>query len=128
MLGVVVAAVEGLALVANGFAVAWVVVADGLTGPAEVASPVGVALEVALYLLFGAAMLWIARGLARGSGAVLTPFLLAQLLGLTVAVPLASSEGAAGIAGWAFTIGCLLGLVAWWTLMRTKLADGDGGQ
>ena len=119
----IVAAIQGAALIANALAVLWFVIRDGITGPAEVASPIGIAVEVLLYLLFGAAMLWIARGLVRGSNAVLTPFVLAQVLGLTVSIPLASGTGAAAVVGWLLTGLCLLGLVAWVGLLRSRDAE-----
>lgn len=116
----VVAVVQGLALIGNGIAVAFVVLRDGITGPSAVASPAGVAVEVLLYLLFGGALLWVSRGLARGSGAVLTPFVLAQLLALTVAIPMARGSGGASVVGWVATGLCLVGIIAWWTLFRRR--------
>lgn len=116
-----VAAIEGAALVFNGLAVAVVVLRNGVTGPSPVASPAGVAVEVLLYLLFGGALLWVARGVLRGRQAVLTPFVLAQLLGLTVAVPLARGEGVASLIGWAASGLCLLGIAAWWVLFRRRV-------
>lgn len=120
-----VAAVEGAALIGNGLAVAVVVLRDGITGPSAVASPIGVAVEVVLYLLFGGALLWIARGLLRGVSAVLTPFLLAQLLGLTVSIPMAQGAGLAGVVGWIATGLAVAGIVAWWLLLRSRSA-GEG--
>ncbi len=115
-----IAAAQGLALIANGLAVAWVVIRDGISGPSAVATPGGVAVEVLLYVVFGSALLWVARGLAKGSPFVLTPFVLAQVLGLTVSVPLAGGGGAAGIIGWLVTLSCLLGIVAWVGLLRRR--------
>jgi len=127
----IVAAVEGAALLANALAVLFFVIRDGISGPADVASPLGVAVEVLLYLVFGAAMLWIARGLVRGSNGVLTPFALAQVLGLTVSIPLASGAGAAALVGWLLTGVCVLGLVAWVGLLRSRETEeqvpGTGG-
>lgn len=117
-----VAVIEGGALLINAAAVIWVVARDGITGPAAVASPIGITLEVLLYLVFGAALLWIARGLSRGSSAALTPFALAQVLGLTVAIPLATGSGAASVVGWLLTGICGAGLVAWVGLLRARIA------
>jgi len=119
---VAVAAVEGVALIANGIAVAVLVLRDGINAPDAVASPVGILLEVLLYLGFGLAMLWIARGLVLGRRGVLTPFVLAQLLALTVSVPLATGGGTASAVGWAITLGCVAGLVSWALLYRTQHA------
>ena len=117
-----VALAQGAALLVNALAVTWVVVRDGSTGPSAIASPIGVTVEVVLYLLFGAAMLWISRGMLRGSEAVQTPFVLAQVLGLTVAIPLATGGGAAAVVGWALTFGCILGVVVWGALLRRRTA------
>lgn len=115
-----VALLQGMALLVNAMAVTWVVVRDGITGPSAIASPVGVTVEVALYLVFGAAMMWIARGMLRGSEGVQTPFVLAQVLGLTVAIPLATGGGAASLVGWALTFICILGVVVWGALLRRR--------
>lgn len=120
MVAASVAAIEGAALLGNAAVVLWVVIRDGITGPAPVASPVGVTVEIALYLAFGAAMLWIARGIVRGSSAVNTPFALAQVLGLTVSIPLATAAGTAAVFGWLLTALCLLGLIAWVGLLRRQ--------
>ena len=116
----VVAALQGLVLLANALAVAVIALRDGVHGPSAVATPTGVMIEVGLYALFGLALLWIAQGISRGSGAALTPFLLAQLLGLTVSIPLAMGDGQASIIGWAITASCLLGLAAWVGLLRNR--------
>ncbi len=122
--GAAVALVEGLLMVGNGIAVAVLVGRDGITGPEAVASPAGVVIEVALYLLFGIALLWMARGFVRGSVAVLTPFMLAQVLGLTVSVPLAMGGGAVGLAGALVVAACLSGLLAWAMVVRHNLRSG----
>jgi hypothetical protein len=120
--GAAVAFVEGVALIANGIAVAFVVLRDGVTGPSAVASPLGVTVEVLLYLVFGAALLWIGRGLLQGRGAALTPFALAQILGLAVSVPLAQGGGASRAVGWIATGLIIVGLAAWGVLLRRRLA------
>lgn len=120
LVAAVVAAVEGVALIGNGIAVAVVVLRDGITGPSDIASPTGVVVEVLLYLLFGGALLWIARGLYRGAAAALTPFLLAQLLGLTVSIPMAQGGGLPAVVGWIATLMALAGIVAWWSLVRRR--------
>jgi hypothetical protein len=120
-----VAFVEGAALIANGLAVAFVVLRDGITGPSAVASPLGVTVEVLLYLAFGAALLWIARGLWQGRDASMTPFALAQILGLAVSVPLAQGGGASRVVGWLATGLIVTGLAAWGVLLRRRLAVGD---
>jgi hypothetical protein len=120
--GATVAVVEGAALIVNGLAVAFVVLRDGITGPSAVASPLGVAVEVLLYLAFGAALLWIGRGLLQGRSAALTPFALAQILGLAVSIPLAQGGGASRVVGWIATGLIIAGLAAWGVLLRRRLA------
>ena len=120
----VVALLEGILMVGNGLLVAALVARDGITGPADVASPAGVVLEVALYLLFGFALLWMARGFVKGSPTVMTPFMLAQVLGLTVTIPLAMGGGTAGLAGAMVVVACGCGLVAWTQVLRHNLRRG----
>ena len=113
-----IAAVQGVALVGNALAVIVVVLRDGITGPAAVASPIGVTVEVAIYLIFGAAMCWIAWGLAAQRTAARTPFLLAQILSLTVGIPLLGASGAGFVAGVLITAAAVAGIVAWGGLLR----------
>jgi len=120
-LAAVVSALQGGALIINGVAVAAAVVAGGITGPADVASPVGVAVEALLFVGFGAALLLIGRALRLGDDWALTPFLLAQVLGLAVALPLASTSGAAGLVGVLVSASCLAGILAWVPLVRQRL-------
>lgn len=116
-----IAGLEGAALIGNAVAVAVVVLRDGITGPSTVASPVGVVVEIALFLIFGGAMLFIARGLSAGSTGVLTPFLLAQILGLTVGIPLLSAPEGVSAVGALITAACVAGAVAWLVLLRRSL-------
>jgi hypothetical protein len=120
----VIAAVQGLALIANALAVTYFVVRDGITAPSTVASPAGVALEIVLFLLFGAALLFIAHGLRTGRAAVLTPFLLAQILGLTVGIPLVRAPDGVGAVGLLVTGACAAGIAAWLVLVRRAAAAG----
>jgi hypothetical protein len=122
-----IAAGQGLALIGNGLAVAFFVLRDGITGPSSVASPAGVTLEIVLFLLFGGALLAVARGLHQGRPGVLTPFLLAQLLGLTVGVPLLSAPDGVRAVGVLVVATCALGIASWFVLLRSSVAGAAGG-
>ncbi len=97
------------------------VVRHGVTGPSEVATVGGVAVEITLFMIFGAALVWVALGIWRSRGSALTPFLLAQVLGLTVALPLATASGGIGVIGALMTFACLFGVLAWAFMMRQNL-------
>lgn len=113
-----IAALQGLALIGNGLLVAIVVLRDGITGPSAVASPAGIITEVVIFLLFGGAMLWIARGLWLGQEGVRSPFLLAQILSLTVGIPLATNDGLSMVAGIIITGVAVLGIASWWLVLQ----------
>lgn len=117
----IVAVIEGAALILNGLAVLYFVARDGLTGPSAVASPPGVALEVGIFLLFGAGLVAVALGARQQRDWVLTPFLVAQLLALTVGFPLATgAEMPAQLVGIAIVVMSVAGLLAWGSLLRTR--------
>lgn len=88
-----IAGVEGLALL--GYGVFEIVEAArvGATGPAAVSSPAAIALQILIFLLFGAGMVLVARGWLRRSRWVRGPFLVAQFIALVVGVPLAQATG-----------------------------------
>ena len=123
-IGAGVALLEALLIVGNSVAVALVVARDGVTGPAPVATAPGVVAEVGLYLLFALALAWMARGFIQGSQGVLTPFMLAQILGLAVTFPLAMGGGAAGVAGILVVLASVCGLIAWAQVVRHNLRGG----
>lgn len=113
-----IAVAQGLALIGNGLLVAFVVLRDGITGPAAVASPAGIVTEVVIFLLFGAALLWIARGLWLGQEGVRSPFLLAQILSLTVGIPLATNDGLTMLVGILITAIAVVGIGSWWLVLQ----------
>ena len=101
----VVSVLEGLFFVSYGVLVLIGVLRFGLTGPAEVANTPGVTLEILIFLVFGSALLFVALGWWRGRRWARSPFILAQLLGLVVSVPLSgSSGGTERTFGWLVTI------------------------
>lgn len=98
----ITAVVAGLeALVLSGYAISIAVVAltQGVQGPEAVASPTGVAVESVVFALFGIGMGLIAIGRWRRAGWTSVPFVLAQLLALTVGIPLVTASGGPRIAG-----------------------------
>ncbi len=101
----VVSGAEGLFFIAYGVLVLIGVLRFGITGPVEVANAPGVTLEIIIFLIFGAALLLVAMGWWRGSKWARSPFVLAQLLGLVVSVPLMGSTGGTErLIGWSVTV------------------------
>lgn len=91
----IVAAIEAAALISYGLITGGVALVSGIEGPSAVSSPTGVAMEVLTFVLFGAGLVAIAVGRWRSAGWSTVPFLVAQLLALTIGIPLATgvSEG-----------------------------------
>ena len=98
-----IAVIEGVVLIGYGVADAVVAMTAGVDGPREVASPVGVAMQVIVLVGLGAALLLVANGWRVGRRWVRSPFVLAQLILGFILVSLASSGETAtrviGIAG-----------------------------
>lgn len=88
-----IAAIEGLALLGYAIFDAVEAVRVGITGPSEVSNATALGLQIALFAVFGAAMLWTARGWLRRAGWVRGAFVLAQLIALVVGVPLIGASG-----------------------------------
>lgn len=94
---------QALALIGYALGIAVIGLTSGLEGPEAVSSPMGATVEVITFALFGAGLAAIAVGRWRTSSWSGPPFVLAQLLALTVGVPLATASGSVGT-----TIGVLL--------------------
>lgn len=125
MVGAVVAALEGVALVAYSLYIVVQLIRLGITGPAEVSNPTSVGLEIAIFAIFGAAMLAGAYGLWRVRRWGRSLLVLGQLLALVVGIPLAGAEGGWDrIAGIAIVGAALIGLVAaFWPTTTAAIAD-----
>ena len=88
-----IAALEGLGLL--GYVIYDVVEAIriGTSGPEEVSNGPGLAVMIVILVLFGAGMLWVARGWWLARRWVRSPFIVAQLLTVLVGYDLAQSSG-----------------------------------
>lgn len=108
----IIAAVEGLALA--GYAVFDLIGAlvVGTTGPAEVSNASAMILQIAIFAIFGAGMLVVARGWVTVASWVRGPFVLAQLIALVVGVPLiGAAEATQQGVGVVITAMAVVGLV-----------------
>lgn len=105
----VVAALEGAALI--GYAVVDVIAVfrAGLTGPEEVSNAAAFGMQVLIFVALGVGLFALARGWWNARRWVRGPFILAQLLGLVVGVPLLQSE--APVAGVVIVVTALGSLV-----------------
>lgn len=107
-----VAGVEAAALLGYGVSIAYVALTAGIQGPVEVSSPAGVVVEVVTFLAFGAGMALVAVGRWRRQGWATIPFVVAQLLALTVGIPLATGAPDSRLLGYVITAGAVIGLVS----------------
>lgn len=125
VIGAGVAAIEGVALLVYAAYIAVQVARLGITGPAEVSSPVAVALEITIFGLLGAAMVVAARGLWRSRRWARSLLVVGQFLALVVGVPLATADG--GVergAGIALVVLAVAGIVAaFWPSTTAAVAD-----
>lgn len=116
-----IAAIEGLALA--GYAVFDLVGAllVGTTGPAEVSNASAMILQIAIFAIFGAGMLIVARGWLTVAAWVRGPFVLAQLIALVVGVPLVrATEAVQQGVGVVITALAVVGLVLVFTPSVTR--------
>jgi hypothetical protein len=112
VVGAIVAGIEGVALLAYAIYIVIQVARLGITGPAEVSSPIAVTLEITIFGLLGVAMTLAARGLWRARRWARSMLLVGQFLALVVGVPLAMAVG--GVersAGIALVVLALAGIV-----------------
>lgn len=89
----VIAAIEGLGLI--GYAMFDLIesIRVGVSGPEEVSNVPAVIVLIVIQLLFGAGMLWVARGWWQSARWARSPFLVAQLLGILVGYELTQAVG-----------------------------------
>jgi uncharacterized membrane protein len=116
----VIAALEGLGLLLYGIYDLVESVRVGVTGPAEVSNVPAIALQIVLFAIFGAGLLWIARGWWLMRRWARAPFILAQLMALVIGVPLAQAEGAERFVGIFLALMALIGIVLAFTPTVTR--------
>lgn len=125
VIGAVVAGIEGIALLAYALYITVQVARLGITGPAEVSSPVAVTLEITIFGVFGVAMVLASLGLWRARRWARSLLVVGQFLALVVGVPLVTAEG--GVersAGIALVALAAAGLVAaFWPSTTAAIAD-----
>ena len=107
-----IALVEAIGLLAYGTYEAVQGVLVGATGPAEVSNVPAIIVQVVIYAALGVGMAYVARGWWRRRRWARAPFVLAQLIGLLVGIPIAQTVGAGPrIAGIFLTVLAILGIV-----------------
>lgn len=100
----IVAALEGAALLVYAVIDLIAVAREGLSGPTEVSNPAAFAMQVLIFGVLGGGMLILARGWWMVRRWTRGPFILAQLLGLVVGIPLLQSGGAGRLIGGAMVL------------------------
>lgn len=124
----VVAGVQALVLFGYAVSIAVVALTVGVQGPEEVASPTGVFVETVVFALFGLGMGLVAVGRWRRAEWSTVPFVVAQLLALTVGIPLATASGwprGAGMLTVAAALGSLAVLIAGRAEGRSEVGEAD---
>jgi hypothetical protein len=107
-----IALVEAIGLIAYGIYEAVQGVLVGATGPAEVSNVPAIIVQVLIFAALGVGMVYVCRGWWRRRRWARAPFVLAQLIGLLVGIPIAQTPGAGPrIAGLALTILAVCGIV-----------------
>lgn len=121
----VIAGIQGVALSAYAVYIAVQTARLGITGPAAVSSPIAVTLEIAMFGLFGIAMVLAARGLWRAQRWARSLLVVGQFLALVIGVPLATAQGGVergvGITLVAMAIVALI--AAFWPTTTAAVAD-----
>lgn len=91
---------QGIALLGYGVFDIVEALTVGISGPAPVSNPMGITLQILLFLLFGAGLVAVGRGWWQVRRWARAPFVLAQLIALVVGVPLAqATETSARVPG-----------------------------
>lgn len=112
MITATIAALEALVLLGYGASIAVVAITAGINGPQAVASPTGVAVETVVFVLFGVGMALVAAGRWRNASWSTVPFVVAQLLALTVGIPLVTASGWPRLAGVLTAVAAVVGVGA----------------
>jgi len=106
------ALLEAAALVAYGAYEAVQGVLVGATGPSEVSNVPAITLQVVIFAVLGVGLAYVARGWWRCRRWARAPFILAQLIGLLIGIPVAQTQGAAPrLAGIAVTVVAAAGVI-----------------
>jgi hypothetical protein len=104
--------VEAIGLLAYGIYEAVQGVLVGATGPAEVSNVPAIIVQVLIFAVLGVGMAYVGRGWWRRRRWARAPFILAQLIGLLVGIPIAQTPGTGPrIAGLALTVLAICGIV-----------------
>ena len=106
-----IAAAEGIVLV--GYAIYDVIqgIRVGLTGPPEVSNLPALVLQVVIFAALGVGLIAIARGWWLSKYGARAPFILAQLLGLVVGIPLiAAPDAGTRVVGAALVAAAVVGI------------------
>ena len=104
--------VEAIGLLTYGVYEAVQGVQVGATGPAEVSNVPAIIVQVLIFAVLGAGMIYVGRGWWRRRRWARAPFVLAQLIGLLVGIPIAQTPGTGPrIAGIALTVLAICGIV-----------------
>ncbi len=88
-----IAGIEAVALLAYGAYDIVQALRLGATGPADVSNPAAITVQILIFAAFGIGLLLVSRGWLRRSRWVRGPFVLAQIIGLVVGVPLVQAAG-----------------------------------
>lgn len=117
----VIALVEAVGLIVYGAYEAVQGVLVGATGPAEVSNVPAITLQVVIFAVLGVGMLYVARGWHRRRRWARAPFVLAQLIGLLIGIPVAQTPGwGPRAAGLALAVVSLVGIILAFTPAATR--------
>lgn len=126
IVGAVVAGIEGLSLLAYAVFITVQVARLGITGPAEVSSPVAVTLEITIFTVLGVSLTLAARGLWHARRWARSLLVVGQFLALVVGIPLATAEGGVErAAGFALVGLAIAGIAAAFWPSTTAAVAGD---
>lgn len=121
-----IAALEALALIAYTVFLLVEALRLGTTGPEEVSNVPALVTEIVVFAAFGAGLAWLTRGLWLRRAWARTPFLVAQIFGLVVGIPLLQAEGGVERAVGAAVVACaLVGAVLVFTPAVSAELNGD---
>lgn len=107
-----IALVEAVGLLVYGGYEAVLGVRVGATGPAEVSNVPAIIVQVIIFAVLGVGLIYVSRGWLQRRRWARAPFVLAQLIGLLVGIPIAQTAGTAPrLAGIALTALAIAGII-----------------